>query len=110
MSKKKAPFILPLHKRERRKAAPQSTALLCALVSEIDEPKVQSRVDTCSGGCKRAVWRALSSPAGVRAICRHCMLIDVQFSGAEKIAVVPPSKKQKVDIVTAAELRKRYEG
>ena len=94
-----------------RPPQPKSTALLCALVSETEgAPDVHSRVDTCSGGCGKAVWRALSSHPKVRAICRNCLLRDVQFSGAENIAVVPPSKKQRVDIATAAELRKRYGG
>jgi hypothetical protein len=97
-------------KKKPKTKPPQSTALLCALVSESDEPNVQSRVDTCSGGCQRAVWRALSSPANVRAICRHCVLMELQFSGSEKVAVVPPSKAQRVDILDAKKFLQRYEG
>ncbi len=94
-------------KKKQRTKPPPSTPLLCVLVSEIDEPKALSRVDACSG-CGKGVWRALSSPPSVRAICRNCMLMEMQMSGAEKVAIVPPTKKQRVDIVNARDLVKRF--
>jgi hypothetical protein len=88
-------------KKTRREKTPapapkESSALLCALVSET-EPLAMAHVDACFL-CGKAVWRSLSSPKTPRAICRLCLLMRVQFTGDEKIVVMAPTKEQRADI------------
>jgi hypothetical protein len=74
------------------------SALLCALVSELGEPPVQSVVDSCSD-CGKAVWRALSSPKSPPALCRTCGLMKVQMMGARKRVVIGPlTKRQRKEL------------
>ena len=66
-------------------------------------PDVHSRVDTCSGGCGKAVWRALSSRQRVRAITALiacCATVQFFRRQRELSRWCRRSKKQRVDIAT----------
>lgn len=75
--------------------------LICRRVADMDDPHVQSYIDACAR-CKKAVWRAYSSPKNVdRVICGHCVDADVaeyEAAGENVVKVVKPTDEQMDDI------------
>ena len=72
-----------------KKAKP--IALLCYRVGDVPGfPAALSRIDTCSR-CDQAVWRALSSPQHIPALCFACVK-------GEKFEIEAPTKRQLKDI------------
>ena len=75
--------------------------LICRRVADLDDPHVQSFIDACER-CKKAVWRAYSSPKNVdRVICNHCVEADVtdyKAAGEHVVEVFQPTKEQWDDI------------
>jgi formylmethanofuran dehydrogenase subunit E len=69
--------------------------LACLPVKEGYKPKLQSFKDSCEK-CGVQVWRANSSPRGMRVVCMDCF--TKMLEQAESVTVMPPTPKQVEDI------------
>jgi len=64
--------------------------LVCFRVVDLAVPHTASREDACSV-CGEAVWRALSSPGNVKAICSVCLQSETR---GRKVTIESPTPEQ----------------
>jgi hypothetical protein len=73
----------------------EESVLICRLCVEC-EPEVESHVDTCHD-CRRALWRAFSSPKCDMVLCAMCAVKRIRAEGVTP-QFEKPTKEQVEDI------------
>jgi hypothetical protein len=70
----------------------------CLPVKEGYKPNLPSFKDTCEK-CGVQVWRANSSPRGLRIVCTDCLLKMMKQAESVDLTIMPPTPEQMKDII-----------